>query len=45
MLNITKVIIPRVKTQAKGQNDWSRALNEILYAFVAQVFFEIQQYL
>ena len=26
LLNITKVIAPTVKTQARGQNDWSRAL-------------------
>ena len=26
LLNITKVSAPTVKTQARGQNDWSRAL-------------------
>ena len=26
LLNNTKVITPTVKTQARGQNDWSRAL-------------------
>ena len=26
LLDITKLVAPRVKTQARGQNDWSRAL-------------------
>ena len=26
LLDITKLVAPRVKTQARGQNNWSRAL-------------------
>ena len=38
-----RIIIPRVKNQARGQKDRPRALNEVLYFFVALILLEVHQ--
>ena len=37
------MVTPRVKTQARGQDNRPRALNEVLYISVAEILLDIQQ--
>ena len=39
----SKTVNDAVKSQARGQNYWSRALNEVWHISVAQILLEIQQ--